>query len=50
MATLTGFEPASKISRLVSQTLFRGVPATYTHLSTDDLRNAMPRLPDVTNG
>jgi integrase len=22
----------------------------YTHLSTDDLRNAMQRLPDVTNG
>jgi hypothetical protein len=21
----------------------------YTHLSTDDLRNAMQRLPDVTN-
>jgi integrase len=24
--------------------------AQYTHLSTDDLRNAMQRLPDLTSG
>jgi len=26
------------------------VSRQYTHLSTDDLRSAMQRLPDVTNG